>query len=95
MMIFICFTPLFDLVLFVCLFVCFWLSVLTLSAELKIAMATSCSICLEEKPLYYLLHCQHAFCRECLSEFFETAIVSADLPVHCPQIGYGLNYVFE
>ena len=49
-----------------------------------------CSICLSTK-LGKLCHvisiCGHAFCRECLNQFFSTLINDGDVEIKCPECG--------
>jgi len=53
----------------------------------KVEIPKSCSICFEEKFLYFLSECNHSFCKECLAMHLENAIIVADIPVNCPQQG--------
>ncbi|XP_052202429.1 E3 ubiquitin-protein ligase RSL1 [Diospyros lotus] len=49
----------------------------------------NCSICCEEKPIQMMItmKCSHKFCSHCMKTYVDGKVLSAQVPIRCPQLG--------
>jgi len=62
--------------------------ILSLTENMDSSVTKKCSLCLEDVrgDYFLMLSCGDQFCRECLSQFFETMINSKSFPILCPNL---------